>query len=91
MTVKSSISLTDDQFAFAKTMVESGQFSSVSAVLQKGVEVLRQQQEDSDLERAALRALLQQRQNDETLTSAEFDEKLANMAARKRAKYGLDT
>ncbi|MGD9885122.1 MAG: type II toxin-antitoxin system ParD family antitoxin, partial [Reyranella sp.] len=31
MTVKSSISLPDDQHSFAKTLVESGRFPSVSA------------------------------------------------------------
>ena len=36
MTVKSSISLTDDQHSFAKTLVDSGRFPSVSAVLQSG-------------------------------------------------------
>lgn len=41
MTVKSSISLTDDQHAFAKTLVDAGRFASVSAVLQQGVELLR--------------------------------------------------
>lgn len=91
MTVKSSISLTDDQFAFAKTMVETGQYSSLSAVLQKGVEVLRQQQEDDDLERAALRSLLQNRLKEETVTATDMDQELADMIAQKRAAHGLDT
>ena len=33
MTVKSSISLTDDQHAFAKELVEARRYSSLSAVL----------------------------------------------------------
>ena len=49
MTVKSSISLTDDQHAFAKTLVDSGRFPSVGAVLQQGIEMLREKMEDEAL------------------------------------------
>ncbi|MFM7417689.1 MAG: type II toxin-antitoxin system ParD family antitoxin, partial [Alphaproteobacteria bacterium] len=54
MTMKSSISLADEQHAFAKTLVDAGRFPSMSAVLQQGVELLRQQIEAEALERAAL-------------------------------------
>ena len=36
MTVKSSISLTDEQHSFARELVDAGRYSSVSAVLQQG-------------------------------------------------------
>ena len=42
MTVKSSISLTDEQHSFAKELVEAGRYSSLSAVLQQGIDLLRQ-------------------------------------------------
>ena len=61
MTIKSSISLRDDQHAFAKALVEDGRFPSVSAVVQQGFDLLRQRDEDARLERAALRLLLLQR------------------------------
>jgi antitoxin ParD1/3/4 len=61
MTKKSSISLRDDQHAFAKTLVASGRFPSLSAVVQQGLDVLRQQDADAQADRAALRALLQER------------------------------
>ena len=35
MVVKSSVSLREDQHAFAKALVDAGRFSSVSAVLQQ--------------------------------------------------------
>ena len=38
MTVKSSISLTDEQHAFARALVEAGRYASLSAVLQRGVD-----------------------------------------------------
>jgi antitoxin ParD1/3/4 len=41
MTVKPSVSLSDDQHAFAKDLVERGKFLSISAVLQHGLELAR--------------------------------------------------
>lgn len=38
MSVKSSISLTDQQDAFARSLVESGRYSSMSSVLQQGLD-----------------------------------------------------
>jgi antitoxin ParD1/3/4 len=61
MTIKSSISLRDDQHAFAKTLVERGRFPSVSAVVQQGLDLLRQQDADAVADRAALQALLAER------------------------------
>ena len=61
MTVKTSISLTDQQEAFARSLVEKGRYPSLSAVLQQGLEMLRAQTEAQDAEVAALRALLQKR------------------------------
>jgi antitoxin ParD1/3/4 len=61
MTVKSSISLRDDQHAFAKTLVQGGRFPSVSAVVQQGLDLLRQQDADAQAERAALQTLLAER------------------------------
>jgi antitoxin ParD1/3/4 len=61
MTVKYSISLTDEQLSFAKELVEAGRYSGVSAVLQQEVDLLRQSMQDDDLHRTALKALLAQR------------------------------
>jgi antitoxin ParD1/3/4 len=61
MTVKSSISLTDEQHSFANELVKAGRYSSVSAVLQQGINLLPQRMQDDDLHRAALKALLDQR------------------------------
>ena len=38
MTVKSSISLTDEQDTFARALVEKGRYGSLSAVLQQGLD-----------------------------------------------------
>jgi len=89
MTVKSSISLTDEQHAYARTLVEAGQFPSVSAVLQQGVELLRQQTERETLEKAALAELLAERRAGKFISGAKMDGRLARMLARKRQAHGL--
>jgi antitoxin ParD1/3/4 len=61
MTVKTSISLTDDQEAYARSLVEGGQYPSLSAVLQRGLDMLRCENEMRDAELAALRSLIDQR------------------------------
>ncbi|WP_114860778.1 ribbon-helix-helix domain-containing protein [Azospirillum brasilense] len=61
MTVKTSISLTDEQEAFARSLVETGQYPSLSAVLQRGLDMLRRDTERSNAEIEALRLLIDQR------------------------------
>ena len=53
LTVKSSIALTDEQHTFARALVEVGRYSSLSAVLQQGVDLLRQRMDAEELETAA--------------------------------------
>ena len=84
MTVKSSISLTDDQHSFAKTLVDSGRFSSVSAVLQQGIELLREKMEDEALERAALGEILGSRRSGPFVSAKRMDSRLSRMIAKKR-------
>ena len=89
MTVKSSISLTDDQHSFAKTLVDSGRFPSVSAVLQQGVELLREKMEDETLEQAALVGILGKRRADQFLSAARMDSRLSRMIDKKRRAYAV--
>jgi antitoxin ParD1/3/4 len=89
MTVKSSISLTDDQHFFAKTLVNAGRFQSVSAVLQQGVELLRQQMESEALERAALAEVLKHRRAGKFVSGAKMDARLARMLTRKRQAHAV--
>lgn len=89
MTVKSSISLTDEQHAFAKTLVDAGRFPSVSAVLQQGVELLRREMEGDALERAALADLLTQRRSGKFVSGSTMDARLVRMIARKRRAHAV--
>lgn len=89
MTVKSSISLTDEQHAFARALVEAGRYPSLSAVLQQGVELLRRRTDAEELETAALRALLSRRREGEFVDAAGMDERLSRMIAGKRRAHDV--
>lgn len=83
MTIKSSISLRDDQHAFAKALVDGGRFPSVSAVVQQGIDLLRQQDADAQADRAALRALLAEREAGAFVSGDELRQALAVRRARR--------
>jgi antitoxin ParD1/3/4 len=89
MSVKSSVSLTKEQAAFARAMVEAGRYASVSAVIQQGLELLRSKTEDEELERAALRKLLKRRRKGPFISSDEMSERIDAMVDRKRRERWL--
>ena len=89
MTVKSSISLTDEQHMFAKALVDAGRFPSVSAVLQQGIDILRRQMEDEALHRSALAEVLSQRRSGQFVSGKEMDTKLAQMVDKKRQMHAI--
>jgi antitoxin ParD1/3/4 len=84
MSVKSSISLTDQQDAFARSLVETGRYASLSAVLQQGLELLRQKTESDAVETVALRELIQRRLNGPMIPGAEMGKRIEDMIERKR-------
>ena len=87
MSVKTSISLTDSQAAFAGTLVAAGTFPSLSAVLQRGLDMLRTETELKAAEVAALKALLETRREGPFVSAAEGRKRTARMIA---AKMGDD-
>ncbi len=89
MTVKSSISLTDEQHSFAKKLVDSGRFASVSAVLQQGVELLRDKMNGEALERAALTEILEKRRSGPFVSAARMDGRLSRMIDGKRRTHAV--
>ncbi|MCJ8506707.1 type II toxin-antitoxin system ParD family antitoxin [Rhizobium lemnae] len=89
MTVKASVSISDQQDAFARRLVEEGRYSSVSAVVQQGLELLREQTEMKEAELAALKALLDERRKGPFLTMEESRVQIQEMLARKKAALGL--
>ncbi len=85
MTVKTSVSLTDSQEAFARELVERGRYPSLSAVLQHGLELLRSEREFEEAELAALRALLKTRRAGEFISVAKGRERTQRMIRAKKA------
>jgi antitoxin ParD1/3/4 len=88
MTVKPSVSLTDAQYTFALEMVAQGRYASVSAVLQQGLELLRNQAEAEELETAALRALLASRARETVMDAAAFEARIGAMIDERRRAFG---
>ena len=84
MTVKTSISLTDDQEAYARGLVEAGQFPSLSAVLQRGLEMLRRDNDMRKAEIEAMRALIDRRRAGAFVDLDEGEAETRAMLGRKR-------
>lgn len=91
MGVKSSISLSDQQDAFARRLVEQGRYSSVSAVIQNGLDLLRQRTEAEEVETAALKALLLARSQEGFVSAMDMDGRLAAMIDGKRRSARVDS
>ncbi|MDR6817724.1 antitoxin ParD1/3/4 [Neorhizobium sp. 2083] len=89
MTVKASVSISDQQDAFARRLVEEGRYASLSAVVQRGLELLREETELKDAELAALKALVERRMNGPFLTAEESDRQIETMIAEQKKAYGL--
>ena len=89
MTVKTSVSLTDQQEAFARSLVTSGQYASLSSVIQQGLDLLRAKTESQNLERDALRTLLEQRRSGNFTSGADMEQKIRKIAAEKRRDQNI--
>lgn len=89
MSVKASVSISDQQDSFARRLVEEGRYASLSAVVQRGLELLRQETELRDAELAALRDLLADRKQDDFVAVEEGKQRTAAMIAARKAGYGL--
>lgn len=89
MSVKASVSFTASQAAFARRLVEEGRYPSLSAVVQRGLELLRAETEAREAELAALRALLADRRAEETVAPGEGRAATEAMIAARRRAHGL--
>ena len=90
MSVKSSISLTDQQDAFARSLVDTGRYSSLSSVLQQGLELLRQKTEAEAAETEGLRRLIQRRVDGPMISAPEMEESIESMIEHKRRALRVD-
>ncbi len=89
MSVKASVSISEQQDAFARSLVEDGRYASLSAVVQRGLELVREEAEFKQAELAALKNLLQTRADGEFVSLDEGRKATEKMIARKKAAHGV--
>jgi antitoxin ParD1/3/4 len=89
MSVKASISISERQDAFVRGLVKAGRYPSASAVVQQGLELLREQTEMKDAERSLLKALLEERAAGGFVGVGEGRSRTDAMIAAKRCAHGL--
>ena len=89
MTVKSWISLTDEQHAFARELVSAGRYPSVSAMVEQGIELLEMHAEAESMEIEAFTLVLGERRRGVFLSSEEMGKRVTAMVERKRCNAGL--
>lgn len=82
--MKTSISLTDAQEAYARSLVQRGDYSSLSAVLQRGLDMLRRETEDREAEMALMRKLIDERRAGPFVSLEEGEAQTRAMLERKR-------
>jgi antitoxin ParD1/3/4 len=89
MTVKASVSISASQAAFARQLVEEGRYASLSAVVQRGLELLRVETEAREAELAALRVLFSERRHGGFTGLGQGRGATEAAIAAKRRTYGL--
>lgn len=89
MTIKTTVSFSEDQDALIERLIASGRFSSRSAVFQAGLERLRRDIEDEEIERDALRALLAERRAEVPIDGAEMDARLDALFTEAERRHGV--
>jgi len=83
MTVKPTISLTDHAHAFARSLVDSGRFASLSAVIQHGLTLVEREEQEHQARLEAIRADLDRRSREPAITTEEVDASLEDWWAKR--------
>jgi len=78
MTVKPTISLTDESHRFARSLVDKGKFASLSAVVQHGLRLVEREDEEHRARLEAIRKDLERRAAEPSLGTDEVDRRLAD-------------
>ena len=89
MSIKASISLTEQQNDFARALVANGRYASLSAVLQHGLDLLRHETELKESETNALKQLLSTREAGPFISLAEGEVATQTMIAQKKKQLGV--
>ena len=86
MSVKASISISEQQDSFARKLVEDGRYSSV---VQRGLEMLKSDVEAGETEILALKTLLASRLNGEFTSIEDGKSRTIEMIEKKRHVNGI--
>ena len=86
MTAKRTISLTDHADDFARQLVESGHFASLSAVVQHGLRLVEQEQAEHQARLDAIRGDLAERAAEPAISTEEMDRRLDAWRAQRDAQ-----
>jgi antitoxin ParD1/3/4 len=89
MSVKASVSISQSQDAFARALVKQGRFSSLSAIVQHGIELVKADTELREAETFALRTLLNERAAGPFIGMTDAHAETEAMMTKKRAERGL--
>jgi len=85
MTVKPTVSLTDHGHAFARSLVDGGRFASLSAVIQHGLGLVEREEQEHRTRLDAIRADLDRRAAEPSITMDELDQLLADWRAKRES------
>ncbi|MEM8985297.1 MAG: type II toxin-antitoxin system ParD family antitoxin [Pseudomonadota bacterium] len=89
MSVKASVSISDQQDAYVRRLVAEGRYASVSAVVQRGLELVREEAELKEAELAALKGLIEDRMKGPFLDMDQARAQTEALIARKKKQYGV--
>jgi antitoxin ParD1/3/4 len=90
MTAKPTISLTDQAYAFAKSLVARGKFASLSAVVQHGLGLVEREEEEHRARLDAIRADLDRRAAQPSISTEDMDDRIAAWRAERDRKNPSD-
>lgn len=90
MTVKISVSISDQQAEYARKQVAEGRFSSTSAVIQQALEAKRKEDEEYEAEKEAFRTLLERRAKGRFVPLSTFRENMMRTLDEKAGRIDLD-
>ena len=92
MTVTASVDLTEEQSAYAASLVEAGDFPSIEAVVGHSLDVMREEAERKQYHGMTLkefRAFLDERRKGPFISMEEFDREAERRMAERRRAHGL--
>lgn len=84
MTVKFSIKLSEERAGFARSLVESGRYSSLDDVIEAGLALLYEKIDGENAAMETFRATIESRLKGPTISAAEMETRVAVIVGRKR-------